>query len=297
MSMVLPPDGDSPSSNSTAIRSPAVKGFEVRPDSTSIRLENVHKSFRGGRDKVLNGVSLTFPAGKLSYILGSSGAGKSVLLKHVLGLMQPDEGRVWVADKEISAMSPKELNTHRVLFGMLFQNAALFDDLTVFENVAFPLREHTDLPEAEIEAKVTRVLTMIGISGGYDKTPNLLSGGMRKRVGLARAIIREPMILLYDEPTTGLDPVTRSTVDELIAALKRELALTSLVISHDIPSALLLADHIAFLHQGKIIFWGGPEEFLNASHDKIQEFLAAERRTLKAFGVSPSDKGASLGES
>lgn len=272
--------------NSTRERDRSAMTTALSGAEASIRLENVHKSFRGGRDRVLNGVTLTFPAGKLSYILGSSGAGKSVLLKHILGLMRPDSGRIWVANKEVTAMSEREINAHRVLFGMLFQNAALFDDLTVYENVAFPLREHTQMSEAEIQEKVTRVLHLIGIVGGHDKTPNLLSGGMRKRVGLARAIIREPKILLYDEPTTGLDPVTRSTVDELIEALKRELALTSVVISHDIPSALLLADHIAFLHHGEIIFWGSPSEFLQAKHEKIQEFLAAERRTLKAFGVN-----------
>jgi len=251
--------------------------------SVAIRLENVHKSFRSGRDKVLKGVNLEFPQGELTYILGSSGAGKSVLLKHLLGLLRPDQGHVWVNGKDMTLLKGEELTQQRLLFGMVFQNAALFDDMTVFENVAFPLREHTKMSEQEIVDLVVRTLTLLGMSGGYDKFPNELSGGMRKRVGLARAVIREPSILLYDEPTTGLDPVTRTTVDELIETMKRELKLTSIVISHDIPSALLLADRIAFLHSGEIIFWGTPSEFRTCSHPAIQKFLQAEQRSVEAL--------------
>lgn len=251
----------------------------------NIVLENVHKSFRNGRDKVLKGVSIEFPAGELTYILGSSGAGKSVMLKHILGLLHPDSGRVFVAGQEMSALKGRDRSDFRKIFGMLFQNSALFDDMTIYENVAFPLREHTRMKESEIREKVSKTLGILGMTQGYDKYPNELSGGMKKRVGLARAIIREPSVLLYDEPTTGLDPVTRTTVDELIETLKRELKLTSLVISHDIPSALLLADRIAFLHQGSIVFWGTPPEFRLAKHEAIQAFLKAEERTLKAFEV------------
>jgi phospholipid/cholesterol/gamma-HCH transport system ATP-binding protein len=249
----------------------------------SIRLEKVFKSFHGGRDAVLKGVDLEFPEGKLTYILGSSGAGKSVLLKHVLGLLKPDSGRIEVLGRDIASLKGEELNRYRLNFGMLFQNSALFDDMTVFENVAFPLREQTQLGEAEIERRVSDTLGHLKMTSGYDKYPNELSGGMRKRVGLARAIIREPRILLYDEPTTGLDPVTRTTVDELIETLKTELKLTSIVISHDIPSALLLADRIAFLHQGQIIFWGGPAEFRSCEHEAVRKFLDAERRSLRAL--------------
>lgn len=256
---------------------------ESKAATNSIRLEGVHKSFRNGRDQVLRGVDIEFPAGQLTYILGSSGAGKSVLLKHILGLLKPDQGKIYVAGKEITSMSGPELGEHRLVFGMLFQNAALFDDMTIYENVAFPLREHTKLDEDEIQKRVKKALTILGMPSGYDKFPNELSGGMRKRVGLARAIIREPSILLYDEPTTGLDPVTRTTVDELIETLKRELKLTSLVISHDIPSALSLADRITFLHQGKIVFWGTPDEFQRSDHPAIRAFLMAERRTLEAL--------------
>ncbi len=248
-----------------------------------VSVKNLFKTFREGRDAVLKGVTIDFPPGKLTYILGSSGAGKSVLLKHILGLLKPDSGEVWVDGKEIGRLKGQSLADHRLAFGMLFQNAALFDDMTIFENVAFPLREHTQMSEKEIETKVVKTLNLLKMTTGFDKFPNELSGGMRKRVGLARAIIREPSILLYDEPTTGLDPVTRTTVDDLIETLKSELRLTSIVISHDIPSALLLSDQIAFLHQGKIVFWGVAEDFKKSQHEAIQAFLNAEKRALSAF--------------
>ena len=253
---------------------------------TPVRLVNVYKSFREGRDAILKGVSIDFPPGKLTYILGSSGAGKSVTLKHILGLLKPDSGEVWVGDKNMAKIRGKELMNQRMLFGMLFQNSALFDDMTIYENVAFPLREHTQLSEEEIYSRVVKSLTILGMPKGYDKYPNEISGGMKKRVALARAIIREPEVLLYDEPTTGLDPVTRTTVDDLIETLKRELHLTSIVISHDIPSALLLADQIAFLHQGEIVFWGTPAEFRRAQHPALRSFLEAEERTVKALTES-----------
>jgi phospholipid/cholesterol/gamma-HCH transport system ATP-binding protein len=255
-------------------------------ESASVELQNVYKSFRGGRDLILKGVNIKFPAGKLTYILGSSGAGKSVTLKLVLGLLKPDSGTVMVAGKDMSKLKGRELSAHRVHFGMLFQNSALFDDMTIYENIAFPLWEHSTLEEDVIYEKVRKTLAILGMNeNSFDKFPNELSGGMKKRVALARAIIREPSILLYDEPTTGLDPVTRVTVDELIETLKRELALTSIVISHDIPSALLLADQIAFLHQGQIVFWGVAKDFVKADHPAIQGFLNAERRSLAALEV------------
>ena len=253
------------------------------PDTVAIRIENLHKSFREGRDQVLKGVSLDFIQGELTYILGPSGTGKSVLIKHILGIIKPDKGRILVNDHDISTLKGAELEKHRMGMGMLFQNSALFDDLTVFDNVAFPLYEHTRLSDAEIREKVETCLNHLGMNSGFDKFPNEISGGMRKRVGLARAIVREPSILLYDEPTTGLDPVTRSTVDDMIETLKTELHLTSIVISHDIPSALLLADRIAFLYQGKAVFSGTGEEFQSSNHPAIQEFLKAERRSIQAF--------------
>lgn len=256
----------------------------------TVKLLNVWKSFRGGRDQILKGVSCEFPTGKLTYILGSSGAGKSVTIKHILGLLRPDSGQVIVGGKDMAKIHGRELMEHRTLFGMLFQNSALFDDMTVYENVAFPLLEHTKYSEDEIFNRVWKALEMLGMSrASLDKFPNEISGGMKKRVALARAIIREPSILLYDEPTTGLDPVTRTTVDDLIETLKNELHLTSIVISHDIPSALLLADQIAFLHQGEIVFWGKPNEFRKAEHPAIRGFLDAEHRTVTALTQESPD--------
>jgi len=256
---------------------------EMRPDAGSIRFVDVCKSFRGGKDQVLDGLTVNFPVGKLTYILGPSGVGKSVTIKHILGLLRPDSGEVWVGGRNMAELAGRELAEHRKIFGMLFQNSALFDDMTIFENVAFPLREHTRLSEKEIEDKVSKSLSILGMSKGFDKFPNELSGGMKKRVALARAIIREPEILLYDEPTTGLDPVTRVTVDELIETLKRELKLTSLVISHDIPSALRLADQIGFLHGGRFAFWGSPEEFKKTDHPIIRQFLDADRKSYEVL--------------
>ncbi len=257
---------------------------ETKNPQGTVKLVNVWKSFRDGRDQILKGVNLEFPVGELTYILGSSGAGKSVTLKHVLGLLKPDSGEVIVGGKDMATLHGRELKEHRKLFGMLFQNSALFDDMSVFENVAFPLREHTKLSEKEITERVVKALDLLGMNRlSHDKLPNEISGGMKKRVALARAIIREPSILLYDEPTTGLDPVTRTTVDDLIDTLKRELHLTSIVISHDIPSALLLADQIAFLHAGEIVFWGKPAEFRKSTHPIIKAFLEAEGRTVTAL--------------
>lgn len=252
--------------------------------SLSIRLENVHKSFRDGKDRILRGLNLEVARGELTYILGPSGVGKSVTLKHILGLIKPDQGKIFVGDTDITGLSDQELVKHRMNFGMLFQNSALFDDLTIFENVAFPLREHTLLSDSEIKKKVTDALESLGMPTAHDKYPSEISGGMKKRVALARAIIREPKILLYDEPTTGLDPVTRKMVDELIGSLKDRFHLTSLVISHDIPSAILLADKIAFLFQGEIVFYGTASEFKKCKHEAVQSFLDAEKRTLTALG-------------
>ena len=252
-------------------------------EPVAIRVENLYKQFNKKQDPVLRGVTYEFKAGHLTYILGSSGAGKSVLLKHILGLLKPDQGEVYVGAQAVSPLHGRELSHFRLAFGMLFQNSALFDDFTVFENVAFPLWEHTKLTDPEIEEQVAHTLAILGMKTGYDKLPNELSGGMRKRVGLARAIIRHPSVLLYDEPTTGLDPVTRTTVDELIETLKTQLKLTSLVISHDLPSALRLADEIAFLHQGKIVFSGTADEFRGSNHPAIKDFMNAETQAYEAF--------------
>ncbi len=259
----------------------------------AIELKNIHKAFRNGRDEILRGINIQFPTGKLTYILGPSGTGKSVTLKHVLGLLTPDEGEVHVLGQDLSKLSNHELIQFREKFGMVFQNSALFDDMTVFENVAFPLREHTKMTEAEITSEVEKTLRLLGMEGPYDKLPNEISGGMRKRVGIARAIVRKPEILLYDEPTTGLDPYTRITVDDLIEKIKEEFKLTSVVISHDIPSALRLADQIIFLDQGKVLFAGLPEDFAKATSPMIRKFLDADVLSFQSLAKVAQASGKS----
>jgi len=255
----------------------------------AIELKGLHKSFREGRDQILRGLDVNFEQGKLTYILGPSGTGKSVTLKHILGLLEPDEGEVWVNGTHLATLRGHERIVFREKFGMVFQNSALFDDMTVFENVAFPLREHTRMGEAEIEREVTEVLKSLGMHGPYDKFPNEISGGMRKRVGIARAIVRKPEILLYDEPTTGLDPYTRITVDELIEKIKTDLRLTSVVISHDIPSALRLADRIVFLDQGRVAFQGTPAEFVRSKVPAIRRFLDADLTSFHSLSIAEKD--------
>lgn len=220
----------------------------------------------------------------MTFILGPSGVGKSVMFKHILGLLKPDAGSVHIFGEQIPYADAARLNEMRKHFGMLFQNAALFDDMTVFQNVSFPLVEHRrGMSREEMRVKVADKLRAVGLDPdqSMDKFPNELSGGMRKRVGLARAIVLEPEILLYDEPTTGLDPMTRATVDDLIVETNRKFGLTSVIISHDIPSALYSADYIGFLYQGKIVFFGTPAEFRKADHPMIQGFLKSEERHRK----------------
>jgi phospholipid/cholesterol/gamma-HCH transport system ATP-binding protein len=261
---------------------------EAQKGLATVELRDVWKSFRAGRDQILKGVSIEFLPGQLTYVLGPSGTGKSVTLKHILGLLTPDSGSVHVFGQDISKLSGEAVIEFRQRFGMVFQNSALFDDMTVFENVAFPLREHTDWSEGKIIGEVDAVLTKLGLPKPYDKFPSEISGGMKKRVGIARAIVRRPEILLYDEPTTGLDPETRQTVDELIEKIKTEFRLTSIVISHDIPSALRLADQIIFLNGGKVVFVGNPAEFVKSTDAKIVSFLRAEKvsyEALKGVGI------------
>ncbi len=236
-----------------------------------IKLENVRKAF--GEHKVLNGVNLEIEAGSIAVILGQSGTGKSVLLKNMIGLLEPDEGHIHVDGTDITQLDAAALNDFRRRFGMLFQNAALFDSLSVEDNIAFPLREHTDKSPQEILEIVNHNLSLIGLSGINDKHPSELSGGMRKRVGLARAIALEPKIVLYDEPTTGLDPITAESINQLIVTMQKQLKVTSVVISHDIESTFQVADQVAMLHGGNIIEVGTPDQF-RRSHDKfVQHFI------------------------
>ena len=232
----------------------------------------LHKSF--GEHRVLAGIDLEVPAGSTTVILGGSGSGKTVLMKHMIGLLRPDAGAVRVEGEDIAALEERELGRVRRKFGMVFQAAALFDSMTVFENVAFPLREHSAASEAQIARVVHEKLDVVGLRDIDDKFPSELSGGMRKRVGLARAIALEPKIVLYDEPTTGLDPITTDYVDEMILEAKARLGVTSVVISHDIASAMHIADRIAFLHEGAICVEGPPAEVRGCTHPAVARFLS-----------------------
>jgi phospholipid/cholesterol/gamma-HCH transport system ATP-binding protein len=237
-----------------------------------IEIVELQKSF--GDVKVLTGINLTVPAGSTCVILGGSGSGKTVLMKHMIGLLTPDAGKVVIDGEDIVPMGAEAMEKVRRKFGMVFQAAALFDSMTVFENVAFPLREHTKLSEEEIRAKVRSRLELMGLKRNVEERfPADLSGGMRKRVGLARAVVLEPKIVLYDEPTTGLDPITTDYVDEMILTAARELGVTSVVISHDISSAFNVADQIAFLSKGVILENGPPEQLRESQNPTVKNFL------------------------
>jgi phospholipid/cholesterol/gamma-HCH transport system ATP-binding protein len=238
-----------------------------------IQIVDLHKSF--GSHEVLSGITLEVPPGSTLVILGGSGSGKTVLMKHMIGLLKPDSGRVIIDGEDIVPLGAEGLEKMRRKFGMVFQAAALFDSMTVFENVSFPLREHRkELSEEQIRALVKEKLGIVGLKNVEEKYPADLSGGMRKRVGLARAIVLDPKIVLYDEPTTGLDPITTDYVDEMILDAKKELGVTSVVISHDIASAFKVADNIAFLYQGHIVDQGHPSVLRHSENPAVKLFLS-----------------------
>jgi phospholipid/cholesterol/gamma-HCH transport system ATP-binding protein len=240
-------------------------------DSPFLRYVGLHKAFAG--NEVLRGVDLDIPLGQTVVVLGGSGSGKSVLLRHAIGLHRPDAGSVWVDDEEITGLSEEQMIGPRKKVGMLFQAGALFDSMSVLDNVAFSLREHTDWPRDRIEGRVSEVLQLVELEGVDALMPSDLSGGMRKRVALARAIALAPRALLYDEPTTGLDPITATTINNLIRSLQTRLGVTSIVVTHDIQSAFTVADRIAFLYEGKILFDGTAEEARRADEPRLQRFL------------------------
>jgi len=237
-----------------------------------IRIRGLHKHF--GKHHVLKGVDMDIEEGSTVVILGASGSGKSVLMKHMIGLLKPDGGQVEVDGADISRMSERALQDVRMKFGMVYQWAALFDSMTVYENVSFPLREHyRDMEEDEIRARVSEKLEVVGLLGTESRYPSELSGGMRKRVGLARGLIMDPKIVLYDEPTTGLDPISTLDVDNMILDARRAFNVTSVVISHDIASAFNVATKLAVLYDGKIVAVGDQQTVRDHPHPHVQEFL------------------------
>ncbi len=240
-------------------------------DGGFLRFVGIEKAFSGHR--VLKGVHLDVARGETVVVLGGSGSGKSVLLRHAVGLFRPDAGQVYVDGIEISTLDEDELIDTRKKVGMLFQSGALFDSMTVGENVAFALEEHTDWDEAKVSARVDEVLKLVELDGVVPLMPSDLSGGMRKRVALARAIALAPAAILYDEPTTGLDPITSNTINHLIRSLQKRLGVTSIVVTHDIHSAFTVGDRIAFLHEGRILFHGTTAEAREAREPLLRNFL------------------------
>lgn len=241
-----------------------------------IIISNLCKRF--GSKEVLRGINLKIYDGESLVILGPSGCGKSVLLKHIIGLLKPDEGQVLIDGEDITKFDQKRLDALRMRMGMLFQSAALFDSLTVEENIAFALRKHTNLSDLTIHHIVSEKLEMVGLPGANHLMPSELSGGMRKRVGLARAIAMEPEIILYDEPTTGLDPIMTCAIDELHLSLKERLGVTSIVVTHDLNSAYRIGDRLALHYGGRIVAIGTKDEIINSPDPLVQQFIRGEAK-------------------
>ncbi len=241
----------------------------------AIRLKELRKTF-DGKEFIVDGMNLEIPKGTLTAIIGFSGTGKSVMLKHILGLFRPTSGLVEVLGQDLSKKSQDELTVFRRNFGVLFQGSALFDDMTVLENVCFPLVEHRrDLPEDKVVEIATQKLIQVGLdSKHFQKLPNQISGGMQKRTGLARALALDPEILFYDEPTTGLDPILTEMVDNLILEThKHRPGITSVMVSHDLDAAFRIADHVAMLDKGKVLLWGTPEDFYKTDLELVKRFV------------------------
>ena len=237
-----------------------------------ITLRNLHKKF--GEQTVLNDLSLEIPAGQITAIIGPSGEGKSVLIKHMIGLMQPDSGQIEVDGEDILNVRRSQLNRIREKFGMLFQNAALFDSMNVFENVAFPLQEKTDLPKDEIRKRVISALEDVGLKNVEQKYTDELSGGMKKRVGLARALLLKPKIILFDEPTTGLDPIIKRAIHQLIKDTHTKFGFTAVIVSHEIPEIFDIAHNVAMLFRGRILQYGSADEIRNSEHPVVKQFVS-----------------------
>jgi phospholipid/cholesterol/gamma-HCH transport system ATP-binding protein len=240
-------------------------------DSPMITVRGLIKTI--DREEILRGVDLEVAVGETLALIGRSGGGKSVLLKHLIGLLRPDAGEIWVEGHNIIGMSERDLGTIRQKVGILFQGAALFDSMTVAENVAFPLREAGERDPKVLRDKVHEMLEVVELEGDEDKMPESLSGGMKKRVGLARSIIRRPKCVLYDEPTSGLDPVVSDSINRLIRRLQERFGITSIVVTHDMKSAFDVANRVAYLHEGRIYFYGTPDDLQRTSDPLLQDFL------------------------
>jgi phospholipid/cholesterol/gamma-HCH transport system ATP-binding protein len=242
-----------------------------------IRAENLHKAFDG--QAVLRGLHLEVARGEVMVVIGRSGGGKSVLLKHLVGLLRPDAGRVYVDGTDISHLRGPALDRIRERYGVVFQGGALFDSMTVFDNVAFPLRERTRLPAGEVRDRVERELDQVGLRDMGHKYPAEISGGMRKRVAIARALVTEPEIVFFDEPTTGLDPILVTTIHTLIMDLHRKFRFTAVMVSHEIPEIFRIADRVAMLHDGAIVEAGPPAAFQQSANPVVQQFIRGEADT------------------
>ena len=251
---------------------------QTKDDPIHVRIRDVHKSY--GDHRVLDGVSLDIYRGKTNLVIGPSGSGKTVLMRQLIRLEKPDSGQLLVNGVDFAKLEGLDLAAMRRTFGMVFQMSALFDSMTTFDNVAFPLREHTDLSRAEVRERVMDRLSALGVAAAAHKLPAQLSGGMQKRVAVARAMILESEILIYDEPTTGLDPITTEMVDDLIVEAEEMFGVTSIVISHDMASVVRIADYLSFLHQGQIAATGNPDELLHSEHPATAEFVRASRISL-----------------
>jgi phospholipid/cholesterol/gamma-HCH transport system ATP-binding protein len=265
------------------LHSGAMEFQEANPgDFWSIECRNVHKAFSPGV-KVLNGLELGIPDGMITVVLGPSGTGKSVLIKHLIGLLFPDEGEVLVHGESVSRMTMHRLLETRRKFGILFQDGALFGSMNLYDNVAFPLRQHTDLTEAQIEAIVSQRLSDVGLTGAETRMPNEISGGMRKRAGFARALVMEPEIVMFDEPDSGLDPVRTALLCELIQEMHARHGGTYIVITHDIASARQIGEYIAVLWKGRIVEAGSAQEMFDSENPFVRQFLG--RRAEGPLGM------------
>jgi phospholipid/cholesterol/gamma-HCH transport system ATP-binding protein len=261
------------------------RGLSPEPRTMAlIEFRKVSKSF--GRQVVLKGVDLQIPEGQALVIIGASGSGKSVMLKHMVGLLKPDEGEVWFDGQRIDPLPELKLAQLREQFGFLFQMGALFDSMNVEENIAFPLVQHTTKPAAEISGIVGEKLRMVGLPEVRKQMPAELSGGQRKRVALARAIALNPRVILYDEPTTGLDPIRSDVINELIIKLQREMKVTTVVVTHDMHSAFKIADRIVMLHEGALIFDGTPQEVRETENPVVRRFVLGEASAEELAGLN-----------